>query len=139
MNTGGAQRLYISNQFRHFDGYLDNMRIFWSKVDSSGALSTAQLGEQIKIDFQGVDGYGVGDPHFRGFDGTKFDFHGVHNHNYIIFFKDDKETLVDKVRATTELLKGINKTYFSEFGLSVQRHRKKLGFRCKKLNGESGS
>lgn len=122
VNIGGAQRLYISNQFRPFDGYLDNMRIYGSKIDSSGALTTAQLEEQIRFDFLGVDGYGVGDPHFRGFDGTKFDFHGVHNHNYLIFCRDYNDTLVGKVRATPELQKGINKTCFSEFGLSVQGH-----------------
>lgn len=133
VNAGGPQRLYISSQSRPVDGYLDNMRIFGSKIDSTGALSTAQLEEQVRFDFQGVDAYGVRDPHFRGFDGTKFDFHGVHGHKYLIFSRGEQDILVGKVRATPELLNGINKTYFSEFGLSVDGHTKRFTFSLEQI------
>lgn len=62
-------------------------------------------------------GVGSGDPHFSGFDHSKFDFHGVHQHNYVVFARKESDILVARVRATPELFKGGNKTYFHEFGL----------------------
>lgn len=62
---------------------------------------------------------GGSDPHFTGFDGIRFDFHGEHNHNYIIFAEKDSDILTAKLRATEELNKGVNKTYFDQFGLQI--------------------
>ena len=60
-----------------------------------------------------------GDPHFIGFDGSRFDFHGVDTSSYVLFGEKTGETLVGKVRATNEIYKGVKKTYFDEFGLKM--------------------
>lgn len=62
-------------------------------------------------------GVGSGDPHFSGFDNSKFDFHGVHKQNYVVFARQGSDIFVAKVRATPELFQGGKKTYFHEFGL----------------------
>lgn len=58
------------------------------------------------------------DPHITGFDGSKFDFHGVPNRKYAIFGRIGGEMLVANMRASGYRLwrPYVAKTYFSEFG-----------------------
>lgn len=71
---------------------------------------------------------GVGDPHFRGFDSSKFDFHGIHDKNYIIFAQKNGDILTARMRATPELYLAINKTYMSEFGIQIAKSPDKIHF-----------
>lgn len=66
-------------------------------------------------------GGGLGDPHFSGFDRSRFDFHGVHNRSYLLFSEKGRDLLAARMQSTPELYYGFNKTYFSEFGLHIQR------------------
>lgn len=75
--------------------------------------STAQQGSCLTIS----TAHGINDPHFTGFDGTRFDFHGQHKHNYVIYAEKEADFVTAKLRATEELNKGVNKTYFDEFGV----------------------
>lgn len=55
---------------------------------------------------------GTGDPKFTAFDGSKFYFHGLHSHRCVIHAASHGEMLVSKMRATSELCLGVNRTEF---------------------------
>lgn len=82
---------------------------------------------------------GIGDPHFTGFDSSKYDFHGSHNRNYIIFAQKNGDLLTAKMRATPELLNSINKTYMSEFGIQVSKSTDKIHFFVRREEGRTGN
>ena len=73
-------------------------------------------------------GVAHGDPHFIGFDGSKFDFHGINQHICIIYSEKNGDILCAKSRSTNELYHGINKTYFEEFGLQLSDSKDKIYF-----------
>lgn len=61
-----------------------------------------------------------GEPHFVGYDGSLFDFHGENNHHYLLYSHSFGDMLVAKMHSIDEMTKnGVNKTYFSEFGVSI--------------------
>lgn len=97
-------------------------------------------GETCSMSNCGTSGIIQGDPHFVGFNGLRFDFHGEHRHNYIVFAHQEGDILVAKSRATEELFKGLNKTYFDEFGLQLEGSSEKIElFLRNGGNGKKGS
>lgn len=71
-------------------------------------------------------GNGFSDPHFTGFDGRRFDFHGEHEHNYLVYAEINADFVTAKLRATEELNKGVNKTYFEEFGVYIADKKQRV-------------
>lgn len=81
-------------------------------------------------------GQGMGDPHFNGFDGSKFDFHGENNHTYIIFAERDGDVFSAMTRSTDEFYHGVRKSYFEQFGLIMSGSSRKLHFKTIFQNGK---
>lgn len=87
-------------------------------------------GDGVPIDC--VTSGGTGDPMFTAFDGSRFYFHGLHAHRYLIHAVNHGESLVAKMRATNELWLCINRTYFEQFGLYLPVSKTKLRFFLRK-------
>ncbi|CAN8076560.1 unnamed protein product [Agarophyton chilense] len=92
------------------------------------------------------DGYGScvkpggrGDPHLVGFDGKKFDFHGVENKFYALFGRYGGDFVVTKIRSAERLAKnGIEKTYFDEVGLQLNGGKDDVSVSLVEDDAESG-
>lgn len=70
------------------------------------------------------------DPHITGFDGSKFDFHGVPKRTYAIFGRIGGDLLVARMRGSGYKQfggrKSVAKTYFNEFGLRISENGPKV-------------
>lgn len=73
----------------------------------------------------GGNATGNGDPHLKGFDGSRFDFHGVANKHYVLFSDGMDETLTARMRAGGRKQPGASAmgTFFDAFGLKSGGHR----------------
>lgn len=85
-------------------------------------------GESCSMSSCGTQGVVGGDPHFVGFNGVRFDFHGRDDTRYVVFaHRPGGDVLTAKTRATIELTRdGRNKTYFTEFGLQPDGSRDRI-------------
>lgn len=56
----------------------------------------------------------------RGFDGSRFDFHGEHGKSYAIFGRETGDMLTATMRGSENIMKsGVHGTYFNMFGVRV--------------------
>lgn len=63
---------------------------------------------------------GHGDPHFEGFNGKHWDFHGKGGQIYLIFGISGIEMLTSRMRASRKKIHGVRLTYFDQFGLRTR-------------------
>lgn len=97
-----------------------------SQTEADNLVTTLMASQQ--------GGSGQGDPHFVGFDKSRFDFHGEHGKNYVLFGKYNGDVVVGKVRATAEMTITFNKTYFHEIGIQAEHSSDKFRFYMEQIS-----
>lgn len=80
------------------------------------------------------------DPHLRGFDGSTFGFHGLHDRHYVLFGRKGGDLVVGKVMATDKKNSfNVAATYFSEIGITLAGNGDKVKLGFESLNGKVSS
>lgn len=100
------------------------------------------IGGVCKISDEGICGTPSirDDPHLVGFDGTRFGFHGVHDHHYVLFGRKGGDVVVGRMIATPKLNRdGVNATFFGEVGITFPGGNDRLQLSFESLTGDVGS
>lgn len=87
---------------------------------NSGLKQRCSRSGEVRRSCKTPDSSALHDPHMRGFDGTEFGFHGIHDHMYVVFGRKGGDLVVGRMSSTKKIVRdGVNATYFGEFGLTI--------------------